>query len=110
MTERGILNYPEKQLKIVNWNIPFYFDTLRRTQYIVHVTITLEVRFSGGPFADRTTGGILLASTDSFPIFFPFTALNTVRHDTATMAAAIKAINARIRANPVSDYICSTRT
>jgi hypothetical protein len=25
------------------------------------------------------------------------------------MAAAIKAINARIRANPVTDYICSTR-
>ena len=25
------------------------------------------------------------------------------------MAAAIKALNARIRANPVSDYLCSTR-
>lgn len=25
------------------------------------------------------------------------------------MAAAIKALNARIRANPVSDYFCSTR-
>jgi hypothetical protein len=25
------------------------------------------------------------------------------------MAAAIKAINARIRANPVADYLCSTR-
>ena len=26
------------------------------------------------------------------------------------MAAAIKALNARIRANPVADYFCSTRT
>lgn len=26
------------------------------------------------------------------------------------MAAVIKAINARIRANPVTDYVCSTRT
>ena len=25
------------------------------------------------------------------------------------MAAAIKALNARIRANPVTDYLCSTR-
>jgi hypothetical protein len=25
------------------------------------------------------------------------------------MAAAIKALNARIRANPVTDYFCSTR-
>jgi len=26
------------------------------------------------------------------------------------MAAAVKALNARIRANPVTDYLCSTRT
>lgn len=26
-----------------------------------------------------------------------------------TMAAAIKALNAKIRSNPVSDYFCSTR-
>jgi hypothetical protein len=26
------------------------------------------------------------------------------------MAAAIKALNAKIRSNPVSDYFCSTRT
>lgn len=30
--------------------------------------------------------------------------------DTHTMAALIKAANAKIRSNPVSDYICSTRT
>ena len=26
------------------------------------------------------------------------------------MAAAIKALNAKIRSNPVTDYFCSTRT
>lgn len=26
------------------------------------------------------------------------------------MAAVIKAVNAKIRSNPVSDYLCSTRT
>jgi len=26
------------------------------------------------------------------------------------MAAAIKALNARIRSNPTTDYLCSTRT
>ncbi len=30
-------------------------------------------------------------------------------HVSGNMAAAIKALNARIRANPVSDYFCSTR-
>lgn len=34
---------------------------------------------------------------------------NTHVENRATMAAAIKALNARIRANPVSDYFCSTR-
>lgn len=29
---------------------------------------------------------------------------------TVKMAAFVKAINAKIRSNPVSDYICSTRT
>ena len=29
--------------------------------------------------------------------------------DVDTMAAAIKALNAKIRANPVADYFCSTR-
>jgi len=28
---------------------------------------------------------------------------------TTNMAAAIKALNAKIRANPVADYFCSTR-
>lgn len=31
------------------------------------------------------------------------------QHSHIKMAAAIKALNARIRANPVSDYLCSTR-
>lgn len=29
--------------------------------------------------------------------------------DRTTMAAAVKALNAKIRANPVLDYVCSTR-
>lgn len=30
-------------------------------------------------------------------------------HSALIMAAAVKALNAKIRSNPVSDYLCSTR-
>ena len=44
-----------------------------------------------------------------FPFLFPLRLLSQSPSHTK-MAAAIKALNAKIRSNPVSDYFCSTRT
>lgn len=35
---------------------------------------------------------------------------SSYRQPTSKMAAAIKALNAKIRSNPMLDYVCSTRT
>jgi hypothetical protein len=83
------------------YECPFYLSACDRPRESVHVP---------------ACGALLLASPSSIPtattlLLRPYHTTHTEESHSEVdkMAAAIKALNAKIRANPVADYFCSTR-